>query len=131
MFFLPSESAQTTTMTPIPTTPGIKVKLFSADSLILLQAFKRRLIIKTEFYLHYLTDPCQTQGCSAPYNIGCRVVDNKPQCICPTCPNIRRPVCASDSVQDLSECHLRQQACLGDVTVAVAKQGPCGMFATH
>ena len=55
-------------------------------------------------------------------------MDNKAQCICPTCSNIPRPVCATDGVQDLSECHLRRQACQGDLPVAVAKQGPCGMF---
>ena len=39
---------------------------------------------------------------------------------------IRRPVCASDDVQDLTECHMRQQACEGNFNVTVAKQGPCG-----
>ena len=73
-------------------------------------------------------DPCQTEGCSAPYNIGCRVVNNKAECICSSCPNISRPVCASDDVQDLSECHLKRQACLGDISVTVAKQSPCGEF---
>lgn len=73
-------------------------------------------------------DPCRTEGCSAPYNIGCRVVNNTAQCICPTCPNRRRPICASDDVQDLTECHMRRQACLGDISVTVAKQSPCGKF---
>ena len=72
-----------------------------------------------------------TDGCRAPFNLGCQVVDNKAACICPTCPNIQRPLCATDDVQDLSECFMRQQACLGNVTVAVAKQEPCGMFAVH
>ena len=58
-------------------------------------------------------------------------MDNKAQCICPTCPIIRRPVCASDEVQDLSECHLKSQACVGNITVSVAKQGPCGVFLIH
>ena len=79
----------------------------------------------------FLADPCKTEGCSAPYNIGCRVVDNKAQCICPSCPNIRRPVCASDGVQDLTECHLKQQACQADITVTVKKQGTCGRFAEY
>ena len=74
----------------------------------------------------YVLDPCKIEGCNAPYNIGCRVVDNLPQCICPDCPNTQNPVCASDRVQDQSECHLRQQACLLDINVTVAKQGPCG-----
>ena len=79
-----------------------------------------------------MTDPCQTQGCRAPYNIGCRVVDNQAECVCPSCSNTRRPVCATDGVQDLNECHLRRQACQGDMkSVAVAKQGPCGMSAFH
>ena len=56
-------------------------------------------------------------------------MDNKAQCVCPTCSNTLGPVCATDGVQDLSECHLRQQACQGDMPVAVAKQGTCGMFA--
>lgn len=67
-------------------------------------------------------------GCRAPYNIGCRVVDNKAQCICPTCPNVRKPVCASDDVQDISECHLKRQACEIYTAVTVAKQGACGTF---
>ena len=53
---------------------------------------------------------------------------NEAECICPTCPNLRRPVCASDGVQDLSECHLRRQACLADMVVFPAKRGPCGRF---
>ncbi|KAJ7380110.1 hypothetical protein OS493_010821 [Desmophyllum pertusum] len=72
-----------------------------------------------------LPDPCTTEGCNAPYNVGCRVVNNKARCICPTCPTILKPVCASDDVQDLSECHLRQQACGMDIDVNVAKQAPC------
>ena len=67
-------------------------------------------------------------GCSAPYNLGCRVVDNQAECICPTCPDLPRPVCASDDVQDLTECHMRQQACRADMNVTVAKEGPCGRF---
>ena len=39
---------------------------------------------------------------------------------------IRGPVCASDGVQDLSECHLRKQACLADINVTTAKRGRCG-----
>ena len=35
-------------------------------------------------------------------------------------------MCASDGAQDKSECHLRQQACKGNVTIHVAKQGTCG-----
>ena len=70
-------------------------------------------------------------GCIAPYNLGCRVVDNQAQCICPTCPNLRSPVCASDDVQDLTECHMKRQACLGNISVTVANQGPCGKFAVH
>jgi len=81
--------------------------------------------------LHLFSDPCVTDGCRAPYNTGCRVVNKTAQCICPTCPNVRRPVCASDDVQDLSECHLKQQACGMDIAVTVAKQAPCGMFGIH
>lgn len=81
--------------------------------------------------LHLFSDPCVTDGCRAPYNTGCRVVNKTAQCICPTCPNVRRTVCASDDVQDLSECHLKQQACGMDIAVTVAKQGPCGMFGIH
>ena len=74
----------------------------------------------------YFLDPCQSEGCNALYNIGCRVVDNQAECICPTCPNTSNAVCASDDVQDLSECHLKRQACQGDVITFVDKKGPCG-----
>ena len=48
--------------------------------------------------------------------------------MCPTCVNTRRPVCATDGVQDLNECHLRRQACEGDIKgVAVAVEEPCGI----
>ena len=74
-------------------------------------------------------DPCLTEGCNAPYNIGCRVVNNTAECICPPpCPIIRSPICASDDVQDLSECHMRRQACLADLNVTVDKRDPCGML---
>ena len=79
----------------------------------------------------FFSDPCKTEGCDAPYNLGCRVVDNQAECICPNCPTERRPVCASDGVQDLSECHLRSQACQGNINVSVVKQGPCGRFVIH
>lgn len=81
---------------------------------------------KVKFHNLFVADPCETQGCRAPYNVGCRVVGNKAQCICPTCPNITRPVCGSDDVQDLSECHLRRQACQGDMIVFTTKRSPCG-----
>ena len=54
------------------------------------------------------------------------MVDNQAQCVCPTCPYVSKPVCASDDVQDISECHVRQQACQGDMVVYTAKRSPCG-----
>ena len=53
---------------------------------------------------------------------------NTTECICPTCDDddSQRPVCASDDVQDSSQCKMQQQACEGDVNVTVAKQGACG-----
>ena len=86
----------------------------------------QHIMIQIQFHVSFVVDPCETQGCRAPYNVGCRVVDNQAQCICPTCPNISRPVCASDDVQDLSECHLRRQACEGDMVVYTARRSPCG-----
>ena len=58
-------------------------------------------------------------------------MDNTAQCICPTCPNILKPVCASDGVEDLSECHLERQACQGNVNVSVAKRTSCGALIVH
>lgn len=55
-------------------------------------------------------------------------MDNTAQCICPTCPDILKPVCASDDVQDQSECHLQRQACQGNIDVSVAKKTSCGVF---
>ncbi|KAK2561274.1 Collagen alpha-6(VI) chain [Acropora cervicornis] len=81
--------------------------------------------VHSKFFNYKITDPCETDGCTAPYNKGCRVVNRKAQCICPTCPKTLNPVCASDGVQDQSECHMRQQACIGNVSVAVEKRGPC------
>ena len=113
--------------TPTPTTSGIFVVIFVPVIIIYSHCLDHQRMLSYFVWVHF-ADPCMTEGCSAPYNVGCRVVDNKAQCICPTCPNIRRPVCASDGVQDLSECHMRQQACLADVRVTVAKQGTCGNF---
>ena len=90
--------------------------------------FTSYFFINKYYIFKRFADPCETEGCSAPYNIGCRLVNNTAQCICPTCPNRRRPICASDDVQDLTECHMRRQACLGDISVTVAKQSPCGKF---
>ena len=81
-----------------------------------------------ETFLERFADPCQTEGCNAPFNLGCQVVGNTSQCICPSCPFIRSPICATDDVQDLSECHMKQQACLADLNITVAKQGPCGTY---
>ena len=72
-------------------------------------------------------DPCKTVGCNAPYNTGCRVVNNSAECICPTCPNTLSPVCTSDDVQDRSECLMKRQSCVSGDLVTVAKSGPCGM----
>ena len=74
-----------------------------------------------------LADPCETEGCNAPYNTGCKVVDDKAECICPTCPVTVRPVCASDDVQDPSECILRRQACLTSTRISVNRRAACGM----
>ena len=74
------------------------------------------------------TDPCKTVGCKAPYNVGCRVVDNSAECICPTCPDTSSLVCTSDDVQDRSECFMRKQSCLSGELVTVEKSGPCGMW---
>ena len=72
-------------------------------------------------------DPCKTVGCKAPYNIGCRTVNNTAECICPTCPDTADPVCTSDDIQDRSECHMERQSCISGDMVTVAKKGPCGM----
>ena len=78
--------------------------------------------------IHFIcSDPCKTDGCNAPYNTGCRVVDNAAECICPTCPDTVSPVCTSDDVQDRSECLMRKQSCVSGDLVTVAKSGPCGM----
>ena len=58
-------------------------------------------------------------------------MDNQAECICPTCDDTRNPVCASDGVQDLNECHLRKQACEGDIVAFVVKNGPCGKPTMH
>ena len=81
----------------------------------------------TEFSLNLLADPCETEGCKAPYNMGCKVVDDKAECICPTCPETIRPVCASDDVQDPSECILRRRACLTSTRIGVNRRAACGM----
>ena len=73
-------------------------------------------------------DPCKTVGCNAPYNTGCRVVNNSAECICPTCPNTVSPVCTSDDVQDRSECLMKRQSCVSGDLVTVAKSGQCGMY---
>ena len=73
-----------------------------------------------------ITDPCKTIGCKAPYNIGCRVVGDSAECVCPICPNTLSPVCTSDGVEDRSECFMKRQSCLTDELVTVAKAGPCG-----
>ena len=93
--------------------------------------FKIQAIQIKKFMLYLVPDPCKTDGCSAPYNVGCRVVGNKAQCVCPSCPNVRSPVCASDDVQDLSECHMKRQACEMDIAVTVDKRAPCGTFYTR
>lgn len=70
-------------------------------------------------------DPCETHPCKAPYNIGCRVVNDESECICPTCPASSNPVCASDDVQDPSECFTRREACLTSNQISVASRTAC------
>lgn len=79
------------------------------------------------FFIAIPPDPCKTVGCNAPYNIGCRTVNKTAECICPTCPETRNPVCTSDDVQDVSACVMRRQSCLSGDLVTIAKSGPCGM----
>lgn len=74
------------------------------------------------------TDPCESSGCRAPYNIGCRVVENQAECICPLCPDVLKPVCSNDGVQDRSLCNIRRQSCLGNKVAYSIKTGPCGRF---
>ncbi|XP_027057449.1 collagen alpha-1(XII) chain-like isoform X1 [Pocillopora damicornis] len=70
-------------------------------------------------------DACEILPCKAPHNIGCRVVDSQSECICPTCPATSSPVCASDDVQDTSECFTKRQACLTSTPISVARRSPC------
>ncbi|XP_022806052.1 integrin alpha-D-like [Stylophora pistillata] len=70
-------------------------------------------------------DPCTTVGCNAPYNIGCKNVNNTAECICPDCPDTVSPVCTSDHVQDRSECLTKRQSCESGEMVTVGKNGPC------
>ena len=75
------------------------------------------------------TDVCKTVGCNAPYNEGCRVVNNAAECICPVCSDPPTPatlVCTSDAVEE-PECLMRRQSCLIGDPVTVAKRGSCGM----
>ena len=89
--------------------------------------FRNQITYSSVFYFSFLfLDPCKTEGCRAPYNVGCRVVNNRAQCICRSCRNFRKPVCSSDGVQDLTECHFKQQACQANLSITVRKQGPCG-----
>ena len=81
-----------------------------------------------DLLIDLLADPCQTKGCDAPYNEGCRVVNDEAECICPTCPETINPVCSSDDVQDPSECAMRRQACLTSNRIAVNRRAPCGML---
>ena len=79
------------------------------------------------FQIGFLADPCTTVGCNAPYNIGCKNVNNTAECICPDCPDTVSPVCTSDDVQDRSECLMKRQSCESGEIVTVGKNGPCGM----
>ena len=89
----------------------------------------RSIIVPINTNLTFIfADPCKTDGCDAPYNTGCRVVDNAAECICPTCLDTLSPVCTSDDVQDRSECLMKRQSCVSGDLVTVAKSGPCGMY---
>ena len=115
------------TTTPSPTTPTGIYESCAYLPLNYSKLIDDYRVIHIFLYIPF-PDPCKTEGCNAPYNIGCRAVNNKAQCICPTCPNILRPVCTSDHVQDLSECHMKKQACELNIDIAVEKRGACGML---
>ena len=90
------------------------------------------LTLLTSTLIYFIcSDPCKTDGCDAPYNTGCKVVNNTAECICPTCPDTVSPVCTSDDVQDRSECLMKRQSCVSGDLVTVAKSGPCGMYSSH
>ena len=101
---------------------NIKVWLLFA-----LYTFKQRVLCCCTFSAKP-PDPCKTINCSAPYSLGCRVVNDTAECICPDCPDTVSPVCTSDDVQDRSECLMKRQSCITGDLVTVAKSGPCGKW---
>lgn len=76
----------------------------------------------------YLSDPCEIDGCNAPYNLGCTNIDGEAVCICPTCEDTIDSVCSSDDVQDRNLCEVKRQSCLVGKEIQVVQPSPCGKF---
>ena len=89
---------------------------------------KTLLIVYVTFSIQ---DPCEGHKCTAPYNIGCKAINEKPVCQCPPpCPEIRpRPyVCASDDETYKSRCHMERHSCLTDTPLTVSYFGTCRKY---
>ncbi|XP_022803424.1 collagen alpha-6(VI) chain-like isoform X2 [Stylophora pistillata] len=94
-------------------------KVFVAESFKTLAPYAQTIVQNS------CPDACEIFPCKAPHNIGCRVVDDESECICPSCPASSSPVCATDDVQDISECFTKRQACLTSTPINIATRAPC------
>lgn len=61
----------------------------------------------------------------------CVVINSRPTCQCPrasNCSSKRDPVCGSDGMVYLSECHMRVASCEAGLLITVNNKGVCGML---
>ena len=76
------------------------------------------------------SNPCASGMCA--YHATCQVVQGQARCVCPElCPSVFSPKCGSDGRTYQNDCSMKRESCIQQVTISVAKNGPCGTTPTQ
>lgn len=84
-----------------------------------------RWLIKSSLILIFIDEPCAYKECG--FGESCVVENGHGICRCPEkCSSTYSPICGSDEVSYVNECHLRRFACQHQAPIRIKRIGECG-----